>query len=242
MKSSAAYTGHYGADPHLSGNASQVTLSRGVRLEKAMEPHSLIVFQMNGQPLPNIHGGPARLLYPGWAGSASHKWVTRIWIRDKEHDGQGMTGTSYRVPRVPMVPGGKADDANMQILESMPVRSIITSPANGTELAGGARQISLRGAAWAGDKTVRQVDVSIDYGQSWMKANLAQPKNRFDWQRWTASVSPADARLLRDLVARDRFRRPDAAACRRQLEPAGLWRQCAAPRRRPHQGLMQDRA
>jgi sulfite oxidase len=189
LKSSAAYTAHYGADPHLSGDASRVTLSRGVRLEKAMEPHSLIVFQMNGQPLPNIHGGPVRLLYPGWAGSASHKWVTRIWIRDKEHDGQGMTGTSYRVPRVPMVPGGKADDANMRILESMPVRSIITSPANGTELASGARQVNLRGAAWAGDRTVRQVDVSVDYGQSWMNANLTEPKNRFDWQRWTASVS-----------------------------------------------------
>jgi DMSO/TMAO reductase YedYZ molybdopterin-dependent catalytic subunit len=188
LKSSAVYTGHYGADPHLSGNASQVTLSRGVRLEKAMDQHSLIVFQMNGQPLPGIHGGPVRLLYPGWAGSASHKWVTRIWIRDKEHDGQGMTGTSYRVPRVPMIPGGKAEDANMQILESMLVRSIITSPAHGTEIASG-RQINLRGAAWAGEKTVRQVDVSIDYGQSWTKANLSDPKNRFDWQRWTASVT-----------------------------------------------------
>jgi DMSO/TMAO reductase YedYZ molybdopterin-dependent catalytic subunit len=189
VKSSATYTAHYGADPHLSGNASQVTLSRGVRLDKAMEQHSLIVFAMNGQPLPAVHGGPARLLYPGWAGSASHKWVTRIWIRDKEHDGQGMTGTSYRVPRVPMIPGGKADDANMMILESMPVRSIVTSPANGAELPNGARRVDLRGAAWAGDKTVRQVDVSIDYGQSWHKADLAQPKNRYDWQRWTASVA-----------------------------------------------------
>lgn len=189
LKSSAVYTAHYGADPHLSGNPNQVTLSRGVRLEKAMEQHSLIVFAMNGQPLPTIHGGPVRLLYPGWAGSASHKWVTRIWVRDKEHDGQGMTSTSYRTPRVPMIPGGKADDANMMILESMPVRSIVTSPANGAELPNGARQINLRGAAWAGDKTVRQVDVSIDYGQSWHKADLAQPRNRYDWQRWTASVA-----------------------------------------------------
>jgi DMSO/TMAO reductase YedYZ molybdopterin-dependent catalytic subunit len=189
LKSSAVYTAHYGADPHLSGDANRVTLSRGVRLEKAMDPHSLIVFQMNGQPLPNIHGGPVRLLYPGWAGSASHKWVTRIWIRDKEHDGQGMTATSYRVPRAPMVPGAKADNANMMILESMPVRSIITSPANGTELADGTRRIDLRGAAWAGEKTVRQVDVSIDFGQSWTRANLSEPKNRFDWQRWTASIA-----------------------------------------------------
>jgi sulfite oxidase len=189
LKASAAYTAHFGADPHLSGDTSRASLSRGVRLEKAMEQHSLIAFAMNGQPLPNIHGGPVRLLYPGWAGSASHKWVARIWIRDKEHDGQGMTGTSYRVPRVPMIPGSKADDANMMILESMPVRSIITSPANGAELPNGTRQINLRGAAWAGDKTVRQVDVSFDYGQSWHKTELAQPKNRYDWQRWTVSIT-----------------------------------------------------
>jgi sulfite oxidase len=78
LKSSAVYTAHFGADPHLSGDNSRVALSRGVRLDKAMEAHSLIVFAMNGQPLTNIHGGPVRLLYPGWAGSASHKWVTRI--------------------------------------------------------------------------------------------------------------------------------------------------------------------
>ena len=42
---------------------------------------------MNGEALPNIHGGPVRLLYPGWAGSLSHKWVNKITLRAKEHDG-----------------------------------------------------------------------------------------------------------------------------------------------------------
>jgi DMSO/TMAO reductase YedYZ molybdopterin-dependent catalytic subunit len=75
-----------------------------------MEEHGLIVFAMNGQPLPNIHGGPVRLVMPGWPGSLSHKWLTRIWIRDREHDGQGRA--SYRVAIQPMVPGGKADEKN----------------------------------------------------------------------------------------------------------------------------------
>ena len=48
--------------------------------------------------------------------------------------------------------------------------------------------MALRGAAWAGDLTVRQVDVSIDFGASWQPAKLDSPKNRFDWQRWTATV------------------------------------------------------
>lgn len=193
LRPSAVYTAHYGIDKHLSGDANKVTLSRGVRIAKAMDQHSLIVFAMNGEPLPNIHGGPVRLVIPGWPGSASHKWLSRIWIRDKEHDGDGMKGTSYRVAIRPMVPGGKADDSNFKILESMPVRSIITSPANGTKLAAGTREVRLRGASWAGDLEVRRVDVSTDFGATWRQAQLAKPKNRYDWRRWTASVKvPSD--------------------------------------------------
>jgi DMSO/TMAO reductase YedYZ molybdopterin-dependent catalytic subunit len=192
-KASAAYTAHYAADQHLSGDPNRPTLSRGVRMAKAMDPDSLIVWAMNGQPLPNIHGGPVRLLYPGWAGSASQKWLTRIWLRDKEHDGPGMTEFSYRVPIKPMVPGDKGDPKNFRILESMPVRSIITSPANGAKLPAGTKDIQLRGAAWAGDHTVRDVHVSIDFGATWQKVNIAKPKNKYDWQRWTATLKlPSD--------------------------------------------------
>ena len=193
LKPSAKYTAHYSADLHLSGNPNTPPLSRGVRIEKAMEPHTLIVWAMNGQPLPNIHGGPVRLVVPGWAGSASQKWLTRITIRDKEHDGPGMTEFSYRVAIKPMVPGDKGDPKNFRILESMPVRSIITAPANGTKIAAGTKELKLRGASWAGDLTVKQVDVSIDFGATWQKANLGKPKNKYDWQRWTANVKlPSD--------------------------------------------------
>lgn len=192
-KSSAIYTAHHGADPHLSGDATKESLSRGVPIKKAMDEMNLIVFAMNGEPLPVIHGGPVRLLVPGWPGSVSHKWLTRITLRDKEHDGQGMTGTSYRVPNRPMIPGGKADEKDFRILESMPVRSIVTSPANGTKLPAGTREISLRGAAWAGDLTVSRVDVSIDGGQTWTQVALQPPRNRYDWNRWTGTVKlPAD--------------------------------------------------
>jgi DMSO/TMAO reductase YedYZ molybdopterin-dependent catalytic subunit len=192
-KSSAVYTSHYAADLHLSGDAGKQPISRGVRLEKAMEPHTMIVWGMNGQPLPNIHGGPVRLIVPGWAGSASQKWLTRITLIDKEHDGPGMTEFSYRMPIKPMIPGDKGDPKNFRILESMPVRSVITSPANGSKIAGGTKELQLRGASWAGDLTVKGVDISLDFGASWQKVTLGQPKNKFDWQRWTATVKlPSD--------------------------------------------------
>jgi DMSO/TMAO reductase YedYZ molybdopterin-dependent catalytic subunit len=193
VKPSGIYTAHYAADLHLSGDASKPTLSRGVRMAKAMDPDSMIVWAMNGEPLPNIHGGPVRLIYPGWAGAVSQKWVTKITVRDKEHDGPGMTGTSYRLTIKPMVPGDKADPKNFKILESMPVRSIITSPGHGTKLAAGTREIKLRGASWAGDLTVKQVDISSDFGATWIPAQLSKPKNRYDWQRFTATVKlPSD--------------------------------------------------
>jgi sulfite oxidase len=193
VKPSAVFSGHYGADPHLSGDPKRVALSRGVPMKKLMDENNLIVWAMNGKPLPNIHGFPVRLVIPGWPGSVSSKWFTRIWVRDREHDGQGMGGFSYRVAIKPMVPGDKGDPKNFKDMESMPIRSIITSPANGTKLPAGTKEVKLRGAAWAGDLFVRHVDVSTDFGATWTRAKLAKPKNRYDWQRWTATVRlPSD--------------------------------------------------
>jgi DMSO/TMAO reductase YedYZ molybdopterin-dependent catalytic subunit len=184
----AIYTAHYGADPHLSGDPGKQALSRGVRLVKAMDPNTLIVFAINGAPLPAVHGAPLRLIVPGWTGSASQKWLTRIELREVEHDGQGMRGTSYRVPVTPIVPGSESKGEGFRILESMPVKSLITSPADGSRLPTGTRDLDLRGHAWAGDLTVRDLHVSIDFGQTWQAAQLDGPANPYAWQRWRTAV------------------------------------------------------
>ena len=188
LKSSAVYTGHYGTDPTLAGETDKPTISRGMPIAKAMEEHTLIAFKINGKDLPLIHGAPVRLVVPGWAGSLSTKWLSRIWVRDKEHDGPGMGGFSYRTPRKPIVPGSKGDDKDMAILESMPVRSVITFPADGTKLAAGTRKVDLRGHAWAGDWDIKTVDISSDYGVTWKSAKVNPPPNKFAWQRFTASI------------------------------------------------------
>jgi sulfite oxidase len=188
LKPSATYTAHHGADPHLSGDPEKQALSRGVRLEKALEPHTLVAFAMNGEPIPEVHGAPLRLIVPGWSGSASQKWLTRVQIRDREHDGQGMKGTSYRLPEAPIVPGSEHKGEGFRILESMPVKSLITSPADGTRLPAGTRELAARGHAWAGDLEVSEVWVSVDFGQTWRRAELAEPPNRYAWQRWRATV------------------------------------------------------
>ncbi|TVP73709.1 MAG: molybdopterin containing oxidoreductase [Rhodobacteraceae bacterium] len=193
IKDSAIYTAHFGQDTHLSGDPDREVISRGVRIEKALEDECLIAWAMNGEDLPHIHGGPLRLIIPGWPGSASHKWVSRVVLRDVEHDGPGMTGTSYRVPATPMLPGSEPDGVEFLIMESMPIRSIISEPRNGTRLEAGTRELALRGAAWNGDKGIETVHISLDFGATWRDVDLEAPRNRFDWRRWTATVElPSD--------------------------------------------------
>lgn len=188
VRAGATYTGHYGADPHLSGEAGRPALSRGVPMAKANEPHTLIVWAMNGEPLPLIHGGPLRVLAPGWPGSCSQKWLTRIWVRDQEHDGPGMTGMSYRIPRNPVQPGAEVAPEDMEVMASMPVKSLITFPQSLVEVTP-EQAFEVRGHAWAGDRLVSKVDVSIDFGATWMEAQLEEPVNRYAWQRWRANVT-----------------------------------------------------
>ncbi|MCS6876987.1 MAG: sulfite oxidase [Geminicoccaceae bacterium] len=188
LKSTAVYTVHYGADPHLSGDPTKVTLSRGVRLAKALDEYSILAYEMNGEPLPLLHGGPVRLVFPGWAGSACHKWLTRIWIRDREHDGPGMTGTTYRVPVAPIVPGSESKGEGFRVFEVMPVRSIVTDPPDGTRLPKGTREFRARGHAWAGELEIKEVWTSIDFGATWQRAELDPPVNRHAWQRWRQTV------------------------------------------------------
>ena len=141
-----------------------------------------------------------------------------------------MGATSYRVAIKPMVPGDKPDEKNFKDLESMPVRSIITNPANGAKLPAGTKEVPLRGAAWAGDHTVKQVDVSTDFGATWTAAKLGNPKNKYDWQRWTASVKLPSDGYYEIWTRGHRFARRHAAAYCRLLESAGLRRQSDASR------------
>ena len=186
VKEAAIYTAHEGADLHLSGAPGKLPISRGVPLAKAMDPYNLIAFEMNGGPLHPMNGSPLRLVVPGWPGSCSQKWLTRIQLRDVVHDGPKMTGSSYRVPRYPVEPGQSVPSADMRIIHAMPVKSLITRPRTGLTIDSG--ELEVAGHAWAGDTDVAGVDVSIDYGATWQAADLAPPHNPHAWQRFAARV------------------------------------------------------
>ncbi len=187
VKESAVYVAWYGEDPHLSGDPTEPPISRGLPLSRAMDESTLLAWEMNGEPLPAHHGFPLRMVAPGFPASASGKWLTRIWVRDRVHDGPKMTGFSYRVPRYPVAPGADVPEDDMEIIGEMPVKSVITRPATGIQHPA-ATPLPVRGWAWAGGGPVASVHVSADFGVTWTECRLEEPENRFAWQRFEALV------------------------------------------------------
>jgi len=190
IKDGVVYTAHVGADAHLSGDPAKLPISRGLPIEKAMTDNVLIAFEMNGGALHKQNGAPLRLVVPGWPGSCSQKWLRRVWLRDQVHDGAKMTGRSYRVPNRPVAPGEDVADEDFVIIERMPVKSLITFPENNAAV-GAATEV--RGHAWSGDRSVSALDISIDFGATWQRAELDAPVNEGAWQNWRAEVSFPEA-------------------------------------------------
>lgn len=187
IKSNAVYIGYHAADEHLSRDPNKEAISRGAPISKAMQEETLLAFQMNDQDIPLVHGYPLRLVAGGWPASVSGKWLQRISIRDREHDGEKMGGDSYRVPCTPVSPGEEVKDENMCIIESMPVKSLITYPKSGAMLSKG-KKLAIRGHAWAGEFEVAKMEYSIDFGSTWKTATIKKPVNRLAWQHFSAEV------------------------------------------------------
>ncbi len=187
IKSNAVYIGYHAIDKHLSMDPKKEPISRGCPMSKALQDETLLAFKMNGEAIPLIHGYPLRLVAGGWPASVSGKWVNRISIRNKVHDGTKMTGDAYRVPCEPVAPGEKVKDEDMCIIESLPVKSLITYPKTGAIISKG-KSLSIRGHAWAGELEVTKMEYSIDFGSTWTACAVEKASNRLAWQHFSATV------------------------------------------------------
>ena len=161
---------------------------RNLPLDKALDPDTLLAYDMNGEALPVAHGFPLRVIVPGWEGAYSVKWLTNIRVSDREHDGAFVQG-GYRYPRRPVAPGATVSAADMEPLKGMVVKSVITSPSNVRSMAAGA--IRVTGFAWAGEDEVAGVDVSTDGGRTWQAARLGADRARWAWRQFEHAWRPA---------------------------------------------------
>jgi len=161
---------------------------RNLPMNKAMEADTLLAFEMNGEPLPMAHGFPLRAIVPGWEGAYSIKWLTRLQVSDREHDGP-FVQSGYRYPRYPVSPGTAVAPADMVPLQGLRVKSLLTAPAADSVISGGPVRIS--GFAWAGDVEVARVDVSSDGGRTWTAARLGPDRARHAWRQFEHLWRPA---------------------------------------------------
>ena len=144
-----------------------------ITLEKALDPATLIVYEMNGTPLPQRHGFPARAIVPGYFGEKHVKWITRLELADENTKGfyetQGW-GPDFIVP----------------------TRSRIDVPNHDSwfALAEILSGVTVKGVAFGGDHGISRVELSADDGNTWNDARIVYPGTRLTWALWTYDWKP----------------------------------------------------
>ncbi|WP_291951520.1 sulfite oxidase [Campylobacter sp.] len=186
VKDDAVYIGYYGIDTKLNGEEVS-PISRGVPIKKAMQEETLVAWAYEGKDIPLVNGYPLRLVCGGYPASASGKWLSKIVVRNKIHDGEKMD-TSYKIPINPVKPGDFTSKVEMKIIKSMPVKSIITNIKKNDKIKAN-KKFEVRGKAWAGELEVKEVYVSNDYGITWTQAKVEKPLNKLAWQKWSTQIS-----------------------------------------------------
>ena len=153
---------------------------RSIPLEKALHTDTILAYEMNGRPLPLLHGAPLRAITPGWMADSCIKWLTNIIVREDEAKGYYMQ-TAYRVPAKPVEPGAPASGPSTPV-EVMPVKSLLAAPQEGETVKLGP--VTIQGVAWSGEGKVVKVEVSFDEGKTWESARLVGEDHLYAWRQW----------------------------------------------------------
>jgi sulfane dehydrogenase subunit SoxC len=201
----AKYLWSCGADYGEFGGMYHQAYVKDLPLER-VPSDVLIAYELNGAPLPAEHGFPARLVVPGFYGTNSVKWLTRMTLAESRATG-AFTTRWYNDP----VP----DDADGDSGKTLPVwsiapESIIVSPSPGQTLQRNAPQ-EVWGWAWA-DHGIARVDVSVDGGATWLEAQV-EPRVERAWQRFVLSwraTGPGAVELCSRAHSNDGSRQPES--------------------------------
>jgi len=176
-----------GADKDPSARTPE--FHKSLPLWKAREETTLIAYEMNGEPLPHLHGYPARLVVPGWTATYWVKHLASIALTTTPFQGHWMRST-YRVPlgTFPAVARFTSQENAVDTpITEMMVNALITGPHDGASVRAHA-PIDLTGIAWDGGHGITGVDVSVDGGKTWTAAVLGEPLGRFAFCPWRHAV------------------------------------------------------
>jgi DMSO/TMAO reductase YedYZ molybdopterin-dependent catalytic subunit len=170
----------------VSGDATYVVFeatdgySVGIPMAKAMDPGTILAYQMNGVPLPAEHGYPARMIVPGYYGMMNCKWVTGIKVVAETYQGYWqvrgwINEAQYETGSFIVTPG------TAQVADRFGVAGAPNVPLG---------MVPVAGVAFAGDRGIEKVEVSTDGGNTWNLASLQDPLSQYTWVLWTADWNP----------------------------------------------------
>ncbi len=170
----------------LAEGADAGRLARSLPVEKALDD-IIVAYAQNGEALRPEQGYPVRLIVPGWEGNVNVKWLHRLEVLDQPAMTAWETG-HY----TDLLPSGKA----RQFTFVMEAKSVIVRPAGGQHLEGPGIY-ELTGLAWSGRGKITGVEVSVDGGQSWKRAELQEPihTKAFTRFRWTWNWNGAETTI-----------------------------------------------
>lgn len=146
--------------------------ARGIEISKLLND-AMLAYAVNGRPIPALHGGPVRLVVPGWGGVNWVKWISRMSLISHESE------SAYNQQRY--VLADSAGKAYGKVRE-LAVKSLITSPTAGALRAG---RHTISGFAWSAGHGIAQVEVSTDGGLSWQAAELLHDLGPRSWRAFS---------------------------------------------------------
>lgn len=180
----ARYVWAEGLDSGTFGNVYSERYVKDLPLARALEPDVLVAWAMNGEPLSDEHGFPARVLVPGYFGTNQVKWLSRITLAAERPESLFTTRLYNR-----RIAG------EVRPVREIDVHAVIVAPADGATLARG--RVTIVGWAWSA-WPVRAVDISTDGGATWEPARLAERGADCQWQGfahvWQAAPGPYELR------------------------------------------------
>ena len=168
----------WGADTgteEIRGQEYEQNFARSMSLEHVNELGPILAYEMNGEPLPVVHGFPVRLIVPGWYGIAQVKWLERIEL------GVDRLMTRFMAKDYVTLMG-REENGRTEWLETsvthQRVKSVIARVTRAED------QFTIFGAAWSDGTPLDRVEVRVDDG-AWRAATMDRPDDPHTWTFFT---------------------------------------------------------
>ncbi|MGI8982711.1 MAG: sulfite oxidase [Pirellulaceae bacterium] len=177
--------------PAMPAGPGTADFEHSIPLADALD-RSILALAMNGEAIPKVHGGPLRLITPGYYATMNIKWLSRLRFEPQESTNHHHVGR-YRTPLKPIAPGTSFTSTlgNSEPNWNMRIKSVIFAPLDGEKVSAG--RVEVRGVAWNdGTTKIDAVEISTDQGNSWRRAKLQRPDSPYAWHPWSLTIELAE--------------------------------------------------